>query len=99
MTRAPLRPLFFASCAPPPINLDSIAKAIAAFERTLEPGTAPFDRWIEGDETAISDAARRGFAVFNTSRCINIRSSAVKPGLQLTTARTNSAGVARNLLG
>src|SRR5262249_4320672 len=48
-----------------PINLDTIAQAIAAFERTLDPGIAPFDRWIEGDETAISDSARRGFALFN----------------------------------
>ena len=48
-----------------PINIDSIAKAIAAFERTLEPGMAPFDRWIAGDEQAISDSAKRGFALFN----------------------------------
>ena len=48
-----------------PINIDSIATAIATFERTLEPGIAPFDRWIEGDEQAISASAKRGFAVFN----------------------------------
>jgi cytochrome c peroxidase len=48
-----------------PINMNSIAKAIAAFERTLEPGIAPFDRWMEGDEQAISDSAKRGFALFN----------------------------------
>ncbi len=48
-----------------PINIDSIATAIAAFERTLEPGVAPFDRWVEGDERAISDSAKRGFALFN----------------------------------
>jgi cytochrome c peroxidase len=47
-----------------PINVDTIAQAIAAFERTIEPGPAPFDRWIGGDEAAISPAAKRGFAVF-----------------------------------
>jgi cytochrome c peroxidase len=47
------------------INIDTIAQAIAAFERTLEPETAPFDRWIEGDEGAISESAKRGFALFN----------------------------------
>jgi cytochrome c peroxidase len=47
------------------INLDGMAKAIAAYERTLEPGVAPFDRWIEGDESAISEAAKRGFVLFN----------------------------------
>jgi cytochrome c peroxidase len=48
-----------------PITIDSIVSAIAVFERTLEPGIAPFDRWIEGDEQAISDAAKRGFVLFN----------------------------------
>lgn len=48
-----------------PINIDSIAKAIAVFERTLEPGIAPFDRWIAGDEQAISESAKRGFVLFN----------------------------------
>jgi cytochrome c peroxidase len=48
-----------------PIDIDSIVKAIAVFERTLEPGVAPFDRWITGDEQAIPDAAKRGFVLFN----------------------------------
>jgi cytochrome c peroxidase len=48
-----------------PINLDTIVQAIAAFERTIEPEQAPFDRWIEGNEGAISDAAKRGFELFN----------------------------------
>jgi cytochrome c peroxidase len=47
------------------INIDSIAKAIAAYERAIEPGMAPFDRWIEGDEDAISQSAKRGFVLFN----------------------------------
>ena len=51
-----------------PINLDAIATAIAAFERTLEPKPAAFDRWIEGDEKAIPESAMRGFALFNTTK-------------------------------
>ena len=47
------------------INIDSIVKAIAAFERTLEPGVAPFDRWVGGDEQAMSGSAKRGFVLFN----------------------------------
>jgi cytochrome c peroxidase len=47
-----------------PINIDTIAAAVAAFERALEPTPAPFDRWVEGDEQAISDTAKRGFALF-----------------------------------
>ena len=47
-----------------PIDVDTIALALAAFERTLEPGIAPFDRWIMGDEKAIPDSAKRGFMLF-----------------------------------
>jgi cytochrome c peroxidase len=47
-----------------PINIDTIALALAAFERTIEPEIAPFDRWIAGDETAISESAKRGFVLF-----------------------------------
>ena len=50
------------------IDLDSIATALAEFERTLEPKPAPFDRWIEGDEQAISESAKRGFVLFNTTQ-------------------------------
>jgi cytochrome c peroxidase len=49
-----------------PINIDAIAQAIAAFERTIEPDAAPFDRWIAGDDSAISERAKRGFVLFNT---------------------------------
>jgi cytochrome c peroxidase len=48
------------------ITLDTIAKAIATYERTIVSGEAPFDRWIEGDEDAISESAKRGFVTFNT---------------------------------
>ena len=48
----------------------SIAKAIATYERTVVSGRAPFDAWIEGDENAISESAKRGFVLFNTTaRC------------------------------
>src|SRR6202521_711213 len=47
-----------------PIDIGAIAQAVAAFERTIEPGIAPFDRWIDGDGAAIPDPAKRGFALF-----------------------------------
>ena len=56
---------FKAALGDAPINIDTIAQAIAAFERTLEPGVAPFDRWLEGDESAISESAKRGFELYN----------------------------------
>ncbi len=55
----------FAAALPgKPVDIDTIAQAVAAFERTLEPGIAPFDRWVDGDEAAIPESAKRGFALF-----------------------------------
>jgi cytochrome c peroxidase len=49
-----------------PRTLAHVAQAIAAFERTIISGRAPFDRWFfEGDESAISESAKRGWALFN----------------------------------
>lgn len=47
-----------------PISMDTIAAAIAAFERTVVSGRAPFDAWVAGDPDAISPAAKRGYALF-----------------------------------
>ncbi len=47
------------------ISAAAILKSIATYERTLVSGTAPFDRWVEGQESAISDSAKRGFKLFN----------------------------------
>jgi cytochrome c peroxidase len=44
--------------------------AIATYERTLASLGSPFDRFIAGDQNAISDAAKRGWESFNTkARC------------------------------
>jgi cytochrome c peroxidase len=48
------------------ITPQTIAHAIATYERTVISGRAPFDSWIDGDEKAISDSAKRGFVLFNT---------------------------------
>jgi cytochrome c peroxidase len=63
-------PLFQAAFPREGIAPGAIAKAIATFERTVVSGRAPFDAWINGDEKAISDSAKNGFALFNTkARC------------------------------
>lgn len=47
-------------------QLDDAWRAIAAFERTIvsDPHQVPFDRYLAGDQNALSDAARRGLALF-----------------------------------
>ena len=51
-------------------NFEDMARAIAAFERTLVFLDAPFDRFLAGEADAISEEAKRGWALFNgKSRC------------------------------
>jgi len=49
----------------------TIGKALASFERSIVPPyNSPFDRWVAGDEKAMSAAAQRGFEVFDgKARC------------------------------
>ena len=47
------------------VTLDTFAAAVASYERTVVSGTAPFDKWVAGDEQAVSVAAKRGFVLFN----------------------------------
>ena len=52
------------------VRRDGIAKAIAAFERTVLSGNAPFDKYKAGDEGALSESALRGMNVyFNKAHC------------------------------
>jgi len=52
------------------ISETSITRALATYERTVVSGWSPFDRWVDGDETAISDTAKRGFDLFDgKARC------------------------------
>lgn len=59
-------PMFEAAYPGEGITEDTVAKAIANFERTVVSARAPFDEWISGNETALSESAKRGFDLFNT---------------------------------
>jgi cytochrome c peroxidase len=63
---AEYKPLFAAAFPTEGMTSKTLAKAIATYERTVVSERAPFDAWIEGNEQAISEEAKRGFAVFNT---------------------------------
>ncbi len=60
-------PYFKAAFGDDKVDIDRVAKAIAAFERTVLTGNAPYDRWLAGDKKAMSAAAVRGQALFNNS--------------------------------
>ena len=47
------------------VTTDGIAKAIAAFERSVLSGPSPYDRYLAGDKSAMSAEAIRGLRIFN----------------------------------
>jgi cytochrome c peroxidase len=47
------------------IDRERVEMALATYERTIVAGRASFDRWIMGDNHAISAQAKRGFVIFN----------------------------------
>jgi cytochrome c peroxidase len=47
------------------VSLETFAAAVASYERTVVSNAAPFDKWVAGDEQAVSPAAKRGFVLFN----------------------------------
>lgn len=50
---------------------DGMAKAIAAFERTVLSGNSPYDKFVAGDKNALTEAQKRGWDKFqdNCSVC------------------------------
>ena len=59
------KPLFEAVFPGEGMKPKTLAQAIATYERTVVSDRAPFDAWIEGNEKAISEDAKRGFTLFN----------------------------------
>lgn len=58
-------PLFTKAYGDDAVNEQRITHALASFQRSLVSEAAPFDAWVAGDESAISDTAKSGFALFN----------------------------------
>lgn len=44
--------------------LENMGKAIAAYERTVLANQAPFQRWLHGDDAALTDQEKRGGLLF-----------------------------------
>lgn len=58
--RAAFRATFGTSDA----SVDRMTAALAAFCRSIRSGESDYDRWAAGDATAMSEAAQRGFTLF-----------------------------------
>jgi cytochrome c peroxidase len=59
------------------VTRERIAMAIAAFERTLVSAETPLDRYLTGDEAALSEDAKKGLAIFKgRGKCIDCHDGA-----------------------
>lgn len=77
------------------VSQETILTALATYERTVVSGWTPFDRWVEGDETAISEAAKRGFELFNgKAKCADCHS-----GWNFTDNQFHDIGIETNDIG
>ena len=56
--------MFAAAYPNEPISEETISKALAAFQRSLVSRDSAFDRWIEGDRTALTPEQYRGYKLF-----------------------------------
>ena len=57
-----------------PVTYDNIAKAIAAYERTLITPNSAFDRFVKGDKNALSAQARQGMRWVQEMGCTGCHS-------------------------
>jgi cytochrome c peroxidase len=74
---------------------DGIAKAIAAYERTVLSGNAPYDRFKAGDTGALSESATRGYKLFfGKARC-----SACHVGANLSDSSFHNLGTTTTDVG
>ncbi len=52
------------------VSIDEITAAIAAFEATLVTPNSRFDRWLRGDNAALTAQERAGYKLFKESGCV-----------------------------
>lgn len=73
---------------PKAMNIDNVAKAIGAYERTLITPNSPFDLFVRGNKKAMTTAQIKGFETFKTVGCVACHSGAnfSGPALPIGTA-------------
>lgn len=53
----------------PTFNRDTLTHAIAEFEKTLITPNSAFDKYLKGDENALTEVQKRGYAHFKSAKC------------------------------
>lgn len=63
------------------VTTQHLTGALAAFERTLESGPSPFDRFSRGQRDALAEAARQGWVIFDQlAHCTHCHLATTGPG-------------------
>ena len=62
-------PRRFSALYPDGINRETVKDALAEFLKSLTTPDSSFDRWLKGDEHAISNIEKRGYALFKHYGC------------------------------
>jgi cytochrome c peroxidase len=57
-----------------PVSADNLGRALAAFERTLVAANSPFDRYMRGDQSAMTPLQIQGMRRFERAGCANCHS-------------------------
>jgi cytochrome c peroxidase len=60
----------FAALYPDGINENAVKDAISTFERSLYTPNSRFDRFLRGDDTAITEDEKAGYGLFKTYGCV-----------------------------
>jgi len=61
---------------------ENVSKSLASYMRTFVSNSTPWDRWQQGDESAVSDSAKKGYEVFKKAKCTNCHDGILFTDLQ-----------------
>ena len=61
---------------------ENVSQALASYMRTFVSNSTPWDRWQQGGESAVSEAAKRGYEVFKKAECTNCHDGVLFTDLQ-----------------
>jgi cytochrome c peroxidase len=67
-----------------PLTFNNVGKALASFVRTLLTPNAPFDRYLNGHDDALSATQKRGLRLFQDNGCVACHSGALLGGTLFT---------------
>jgi cytochrome c peroxidase len=75
------------------IEIEHVGSSLAAYVRTLESESSPFDRFVSGDTGSISESARRGYQLFRGSAGCGDCHRVSGPGSTFTDEQFHRAGI------